>query len=64
MDYRCGKHAVVANPASRIPVWTECTVHRFTETRIKERFQDIIHLEFYGEELLRLGWIVRHAMLD
>ena len=38
MEHLCGKHSVLSNPASRIPVWTECTVHRSTDTRIKERF--------------------------
>ena len=64
MDHRCGKHAVLANPASQIPIWLECGVHRCAGEQQRTRFDQIIALEFYGEEILRLGWIVRHGMLD
>ncbi|WP_433609782.1 hypothetical protein ACQP2P_39300 [Dactylosporangium sp. CA-139114] len=60
---RCGKLAVLANPASRIPVWMECAVHRFTPLQIDRRYAAIVELEFSYEETLRLGWIVEHAML-
>jgi hypothetical protein len=33
-------------------------------SRLDELFGRIVGLEFHGEEVLRLGWIVRHAMLD
>ncbi|GAA2326715.1 hypothetical protein [Dactylosporangium salmoneum] len=61
--YRCGKHLVLANPSSRIPVWMECAVHRFTPMQVTRRFNDIAALEFSYEETLRLGWIVEYAML-
>lgn len=60
---RCGKHVVLANPASRIPVWMECAVHRFTPLQVTRRYTDIVELEFSHEETLRLDWIVEHAML-
>jgi hypothetical protein len=62
-EHRCGKHVVLANPASRIPVWMECAVHRFTPMQVSRRFAEIVELEFSGEETLRLSWIVEHAML-
>lgn len=61
--HRCGKHVVLANPASSIPVWMDCTVHRFTPMQVSRRFIEIVTLEFSHEETLRLGWIVEHAML-
>lgn len=64
MEYRCGKHAVPANPAAQITMWIECPIHRSTSTQIGERFEKIVGLEFFGEEVLQLGFIVRHGMLD
>ncbi|WP_432978056.1 hypothetical protein [Dactylosporangium sp. CA-233914] len=61
--HRCGKHVVLANPASRIPVWMECAVHRYTPLQVSRRYTAIVELEFTYEESLRLGWIVEHAML-
>ncbi len=61
--HRCGKHVVNANPASPIPIWTDCAVHS-ERTRVADRFRRISLLEFTGEEALRLGWIVEHAMLE
>ena len=61
--HRCGKHLVLANPASRIPVWMECAVHRFTPMQVTRRFNDLVLLEFTHEETLHLGWIVEHGML-
>ncbi|GAA0707968.1 hypothetical protein Drose_30780 [Dactylosporangium roseum] len=63
MEHRCGRHVVLANPASRIPIWMDCAVHRYTPVQIQRRFSDIVALEFSGEELLQLGWIVEHGML-
>ncbi|GAA2578288.1 hypothetical protein GCM10010399_05040 [Dactylosporangium fulvum] len=63
MEHRCGRHVVLANPASRIPIWMDCAVHRYTPVQIERRFSDIVALEFSGEELLQLGWIVEHGML-
>ncbi|MET7392767.1 hypothetical protein KZZ52_52275 [Dactylosporangium sp. AC04546] len=63
MEHRCGKHVVLANPASRIPIWMECAVHRFTPLQVTRRFHEMVALEFSGEELLRLDWIVEHGML-
>jgi hypothetical protein len=60
---RCGRHVVRANPASRIPVWMECAVHRFTPLQLTRRFTEMVQIEFSDEEALRLGWIVEHAML-
>ena len=61
--HRCGRHVVLANPASRIPVWMECAVHRFTPLQVTRRFTEMVHLEFSAEEALRLSFIVEHAML-
>jgi hypothetical protein len=61
--YRCGKHAVLANPASRIPVWMGCAVHRFTPMQVERRFTELATREFSHEETRRLGRIVEHAML-
>jgi hypothetical protein len=63
MEHRCGKHVVLANPASRIPIWMECAVHRFTPMQVETRFNVIVKIEFSGEETLRLDWIVQHGML-
>lgn len=63
MEHRCGKHVVLANPASRIPIWMECAVHRFTPPLVSRRFTEIVSIQFSGEETLRLDWIVQHAML-
>ena len=62
--HRCGKHVVRANATSQIPVWIDCPVHRRSTDQISGRFMEIVALEFFGEEILRLGWIVEHAMLD
>ncbi|WP_432829957.1 hypothetical protein [Dactylosporangium sp. CA-092794] len=61
--HRCGRHVVLANPASQIPIWMDCAVHRFTPMQVTRRFTDLVALEFSHEETLRLGWIVEHAML-
>ncbi|MFB9441722.1 hypothetical protein Dvina_45880 [Dactylosporangium vinaceum] len=61
--HRCGRHVVLANPASRIPVWMECAVHRFTPLQVTRRFTEMAHREFSDNETLRLDWIVEHAML-
>jgi hypothetical protein len=63
-NHRCGKHVVIANPASQIPVWIACRVHRSGDTQLRDRFDTIIRLEFWGEEILQLGWIVEYGMLD
>ncbi|HEV7900085.1 MAG TPA: hypothetical protein VGP31_19805 [Planosporangium sp.] len=63
-NHRCGKHVAVANPASQIPVWVACPVHRSGAAQIHNRFDTIVRLEFYGEEILNLGWIVEYGMLD
>ncbi|MDG6102218.1 hypothetical protein Daura_44180 [Dactylosporangium aurantiacum] len=63
MEHRCGKHAVLANPASRIPIWMECAVHRFTPYQIDRRFTLIVALEFSYEETASFDWIVQHGML-
>ncbi|NJC67562.1 hypothetical protein HC028_24105 [Planosporangium flavigriseum] len=63
-NHRCGKHVAIANSASPIPVWVACPVHRSGDQMIRERFDTIIRLEFYGEEILQLGWIVEYGMLD
>lgn len=63
MEHRCGKHAVLANPASRIPIWMECAVHRFTGYQLDRRFADVVSLEFSYEETASLSWIVDHGML-
>jgi hypothetical protein len=63
-NHRCGKHVVIANPASQIPVWIECPVHRGGASQVRARFADIVGLEFLGEEVLHLGWIVKYGMLD
>jgi hypothetical protein len=63
-NLRCGKHGVVTNPASQIPVWVPCTVHRSGPAKTRGRFDTIIRLEFHGEEILQLGWIVEYGMLD
>ncbi|MGC9668809.1 hypothetical protein ACNTMW_19905 [Planosporangium sp. 12N6] len=62
--HRCGKHVTVANPASQIPVWVNCRVHRSGVAQIRDRFDTIVRLEFYGEEILRLSWVVEYGMLD
>jgi hypothetical protein len=61
--HRCGRHVVLANPASRIPVWMDCAVHRFTPLQVTRRYTTIVELEFTYEETLWLGSIVEHAML-
>jgi hypothetical protein len=63
-NHRCGKHVAVANPASQIPLWVACQVHRSGHAQIHDQFTNIVHLEFYGEEILRLGWTVEYGMLD
>ncbi len=45
-------------------VWIDCLVHRRSTDQISGRFMEIVALEFFGEEILRLGWIVEHGMLD
>jgi hypothetical protein len=62
--HRCGVHAILANPGSAVQVWTDCPVHRGTRAQTWARFGDMIRLEFFGEEILQLAWIVEHAMLD
>jgi hypothetical protein len=62
--HRCGKHVVRSNPTSQIPVWIPCQVHRSGQWQIQDRFQKIVRMEFFGEEVLRLGWIVDYGMLD
>lgn len=62
--HRCGVHAILANPDSAIRIWTECPVHRSTAEYVGARFGVMMRLEFFGEEILQLEWIVRHAMLD
>lgn len=61
---RCGRLAVLANPAARIPVWMECPVHRFTPLQLDRRYAEIVAREFSYEETRRLTWIVEHAMLE
>jgi hypothetical protein len=63
-NHRCGKHVAVANPASQIPLWVACQTHRSGNAQVHDRFKDIVQLEFYGEEILQLGWIVEYGMLD
>jgi hypothetical protein len=63
-NHRCGKHVVRANATSPIPVWIACPVHRSPATQTRDRFTDIIGLEFFGEEILRLRWAVEYGMLD
>jgi hypothetical protein len=63
-SHRCGKHVVRANATSRIPVWIDCPVHRSATAEVHDRFGTIVRLEFFGEEILRLGWIVEYGMLD
>jgi hypothetical protein len=63
-NHRCGNHVAIANPASQIPVWVSCPVHRSGATQIQDRFDTIMRLEFHGEEILRLGWIIEYGMLD
>jgi hypothetical protein len=62
--HRCGVHAILANPGSPVRIWIECPVHRGTAQQVGERFGDMMRLEFFGEEILQLEWIVQHAMLD
>jgi hypothetical protein len=64
MDYRCGKHVVIANPASPISIWVECAVHRSDTAQVGDRFRRIVGLDFRGEEKLHLNLIVKHCMLD
>ncbi|GII24461.1 hypothetical protein [Planosporangium mesophilum] len=63
-NHPCGKHVAIANPASQIPVWVACAVHRSGPRKLHERFDRIVRLEFHGEEILRLGWVVEYGMLD
>lgn len=62
--HRCGKHVVNANPASSIPIWTDCAVHSSGSSQIRDRFTRMTLVEFSGEESLLLNTIVEYAMLD
>lgn len=64
MSHRCGKHVLLSVPATPASGWIACPVHRMGGARVEETFRRIVGLEFHGEEVLRLGWIIRHAMLD
>ncbi|GAA1661580.1 hypothetical protein ACFQY4_30895 [Catellatospora bangladeshensis] len=64
MSHRCGKHVLLSTPASAQSGWISCPVHRMGTTHLDATFTRIVTLEFHGEEQLRFGWIITHAMLD
>ncbi|GHJ48365.1 hypothetical protein Cs7R123_57070 [Catellatospora sp. TT07R-123] len=64
MQHRCGKHVVLSAPASAGSQWVGCAVHYLGSGHLRERFTRIVALEYGGEEILMLGWIIDHAMLD
>ena len=39
-------------------------MHRSPATQVRDKFSDIVNLEFFGEEILRLRWAVEYGMLD